>query len=239
MSGLIRLYPRAWRQRYGDEFLALMSERPPTLRDRLDIVRGALDAHLFPQLPGPDLVPDRSGLLPLAGAVSIGIGVFLALNGPVQYDEDGSYRDGAAALPFIIGAMALLAVGLYHLARQLPRDAVVGRGAATLAIICGLFWSMVPWVIVALAAFLGSILVLATSASRAHVWPRWLTGALSVLVAIPASLTAAMTFLPYYTFRETGLILVGMIAPLVGIWMVFGVGLLRGFPPTRAILEAD
>jgi hypothetical protein len=31
MSGLIRLYPRAWRERYGDEFEALVAERPPTL----------------------------------------------------------------------------------------------------------------------------------------------------------------------------------------------------------------
>jgi hypothetical protein len=47
---LIRLYPSAWRERYGAELADLMAARPPSPRDRLDVVRGALDAHLHPQL---------------------------------------------------------------------------------------------------------------------------------------------------------------------------------------------
>ena len=50
MSGLLRLYPRQWRDRYGEEFEELLEQRPPSARHRLDIVRGALDAHLHPQL---------------------------------------------------------------------------------------------------------------------------------------------------------------------------------------------
>ena len=46
MSALIRLYPRSWRARYEPEFLALLEARPPTVHDRIDIVRGALDARL-------------------------------------------------------------------------------------------------------------------------------------------------------------------------------------------------
>src|SRR4029079_7068859 len=34
VSALIRLYPRAWRERYEDEFLALLEARPPTIGDR-------------------------------------------------------------------------------------------------------------------------------------------------------------------------------------------------------------
>lgn len=49
MNKLVRLYPRRWRDRYEEEFLALLSERPPTMGDRLDTVRGAIDAHLNPQ----------------------------------------------------------------------------------------------------------------------------------------------------------------------------------------------
>lgn len=45
MSKLLLLYPRAWRRRYEDEFLALLEDRPLTAADLLDIVRGALDAH--------------------------------------------------------------------------------------------------------------------------------------------------------------------------------------------------
>ena len=51
MSRLVRLYPKDWRDRYEDEFLSLLAERPPTFADLVDTVRGALDAHLNPQAP--------------------------------------------------------------------------------------------------------------------------------------------------------------------------------------------
>lgn len=51
MTGLIRLYPRTWRDRYEPEFLALLEARPPSVRDRLDIVRGAVDARLDRRSP--------------------------------------------------------------------------------------------------------------------------------------------------------------------------------------------
>jgi hypothetical protein len=43
---LLRLYPRAWRERYGDEFLALVGDRPLAFPQLIDIVSGAIDAHL-------------------------------------------------------------------------------------------------------------------------------------------------------------------------------------------------
>jgi hypothetical protein len=49
LKALLRLYPRAWRERYGDEFLALMSSHAPGPRLLIDIVAGAIDAHLQPQ----------------------------------------------------------------------------------------------------------------------------------------------------------------------------------------------
>ena len=36
MSRLVRLYPRAWRDRYEEEFLTLLAERPPTFADLVD-----------------------------------------------------------------------------------------------------------------------------------------------------------------------------------------------------------
>ncbi len=46
---LIQLYPRAWRERYGEEFDALLEECLHSPLDALDIFLGALDAHLeFP-----------------------------------------------------------------------------------------------------------------------------------------------------------------------------------------------
>lgn len=43
---LLHLYPRPWRERYGDEFLALVGDRPVRLPQIIDIVSGAIDAHL-------------------------------------------------------------------------------------------------------------------------------------------------------------------------------------------------
>jgi len=54
VSAFVRLYPTAWRARYGPEFEALLVERPPAARDRIDIVLGAVDARLSPQVdPSP------------------------------------------------------------------------------------------------------------------------------------------------------------------------------------------
>jgi hypothetical protein len=43
---LIRCYPAQWRARYGDEFEAILEERPLGPFDVADILLGALDAHL-------------------------------------------------------------------------------------------------------------------------------------------------------------------------------------------------
>ena len=46
---LLRLYPRAWRERYGEELSAhLAAQRPLRIGVVADLVRGALDAHLHP-----------------------------------------------------------------------------------------------------------------------------------------------------------------------------------------------
>jgi hypothetical protein len=43
---LVRLYPRAWRERYGDEFLAIVQSGPLNVQQIVDIVSGAIDAWL-------------------------------------------------------------------------------------------------------------------------------------------------------------------------------------------------
>lgn len=43
---LLRLYPRAWRERYGDEFLALVGEERLSAQQVVDVVFGAIDARL-------------------------------------------------------------------------------------------------------------------------------------------------------------------------------------------------
>jgi len=46
MTRLLKLYPRAWRERYGDEFAELLAQEQFRLGLILDVMGGALDAHL-------------------------------------------------------------------------------------------------------------------------------------------------------------------------------------------------
>jgi hypothetical protein len=50
---LLRLYPREWRERYGDEFALVLRATPPGPGAVLDVVRGALDAHVRAARPRP------------------------------------------------------------------------------------------------------------------------------------------------------------------------------------------
>ena len=49
---LVRAYPRSWRERYGDEVLAWVEEGGLGPARALDLLRGALDARLHPELVG-------------------------------------------------------------------------------------------------------------------------------------------------------------------------------------------
>lgn len=46
-ASLLRLYPRRWRDRYEDEMSAVLEEGAPSLRDGLDLLRGAIETRLF------------------------------------------------------------------------------------------------------------------------------------------------------------------------------------------------
>lgn len=49
---LLRLYPRAWRERYGEEFLALVGESPLRPQQMIDIIAGAVDAWMSADVRG-------------------------------------------------------------------------------------------------------------------------------------------------------------------------------------------
>jgi hypothetical protein len=50
-TGLVRLYPRRWRDRYGEEFEALLEQQSATVGAAADIILGAVDAHLTANAP--------------------------------------------------------------------------------------------------------------------------------------------------------------------------------------------
>ncbi|HYE85094.1 MAG TPA: hypothetical protein VEA16_01975 [Vicinamibacterales bacterium] len=49
---LLRLYPRAWRERYGNEFLELLGAEPLQLQQIIDILSGAIDARFSADVRG-------------------------------------------------------------------------------------------------------------------------------------------------------------------------------------------
>jgi hypothetical protein len=108
-SFLIRCYPARWRARYGDEFEALLDERPLGPFDVADILLGALDAQLRLRGHGVDTQHARrftmslriGGIAAIVGASLIVI--VIALTGGLT---EGS--DEASSIALLVALAALL-----------------------------------------------------------------------------------------------------------------------------------
>jgi hypothetical protein len=185
MTRLVALYPRPWRDRYEAEFLALMDDRPPDALDRVDIVRGAIDARLRPRLdgdPGRQLeepVPyngpwsaTKAGALALIGGFLWLATVVIAINGPLVTESGDTYRDGSAALPVYFTSLILLGVGIWAVAATLPSTARVARTAALVGGVAGLLWAFGPWILWAGFLTCGGVAIVAIGAARTGRWRR-------------------------------------------------------------------
>lgn len=122
---LVRFYPGSWRARYGVEFAELLAARPPTLHDRLDIIRGAIDARIQPQVVDPPVRREvTAGDRVLAAAAVLAGGLFstwaaiIVLLSP-RWGEVGTVGNDVLALSYgagLLGAVMATAVlvGLVH-----------------------------------------------------------------------------------------------------------------------------
>lgn len=222
MSRLVSLYPAAWRARYEDEFMTLLAEQPPTsIGDCIDLIRSALDARLHPQVPSSPRVIDWQALAPLTGLVLFAVALWLASNGPVQFDDYGQYRDGSAAGgPFIL-AVVLLSIGMYRLLLRLPIEARTARAWGWVAIVTGPLWATMPWFVPVFLVFLAGSIGLAVGARRAGLLSTWSVATLVAALSIPAGILIAQLFLPWYAFRVSGLDMVLLIGPIALLWVVF------------------
>ncbi|MEJ7696441.1 MAG: hypothetical protein WKF78_07465 [Candidatus Limnocylindrales bacterium] len=122
---LIRLFPAGWRRRYGDEFEALLEERPLGPFDVADVVLAAIDAHLHRR--GRDIAPhpQRSFRmsLRLGGSAAI-LGGVLFLSGLAVGQLKVFGEAFPTAVVILAGTAALLIalVGLSSFqAREHPR----------------------------------------------------------------------------------------------------------------------
>jgi hypothetical protein len=130
---LTTLYPRAWRARYGDELDALLEDTQLGLRGRIDLIRGAIDAHLHPF--EPSLIPVLAALSGSALATSHALVIAAQ---PTPTDWPGYLDD---ALPLAIGAVAALLAAIVGLWLKLGDvDGALGRIGFVLAVTGHAVW---------------------------------------------------------------------------------------------------
>ena len=129
MSGsrYVGLYPRAWRERYGDELLDVLEQERLGLRTRLDLVRGAFDARLHP------FTPSRIPVLAAVTASALAVAHAIALAAQPVATEWPGYQE--EALPLIIGAVAASIPALVGVWLKLgDADGALGRFGVILAV---------------------------------------------------------------------------------------------------------
>jgi hypothetical protein len=249
MTRLVRLYPTAWRRRYEAEFLALLADHPPTLEERFDIVRGALDARLHPQVRGANeppiasLVPEadlrlarRLGFAAVIGALLWPVAFGIVLMGPVVYDGAGAYRDGQAAFPVFYAAVFLLAGGLVGQILALPARARVARVAAGVAIPFLVLFGLGPWMAPLGLVALILVTTLAVAAWRSGFWSSLASSAVvGALLAIAAIVVFALNSGPFDRMTGGVFFLVGGLS-LIPAWLSIGgtlLGRLTAVPAQR------
>ena len=210
MSAILRLYPRAWRERYGDEILALLDERPPTLTDRFDLLRGAFDARLHPSLPGAvapaptetTMKTKRFRSLAAIGGIAWIIAVAAMFAMPPAPNGE---TDGTVSVLAILVAIAATGVALSELGSR-PGSTSSAMTGHVLAIICiGLALTLIlPWPALA-AGYLGFAVVGVLAAvrlvanGRAPVWFVIVyigSAGLAVGAAVGVAPTGALPLLP-------------------------------------------
>jgi hypothetical protein len=243
MSVLVRLYPRAWRDRYESEFLALLEARPPSPTDRFDIVRGALDARLHPQVRrGPEdaITNERAADLVIARRLGFGAILggaiwvatwFIHINGPLISDGYGTYHDGAAAVPFYFLAIGLLIGGLVGELIFLPGTARLARVGAVVAIPFLILWSVAPWYLPEYLVAVIAMLTLGVGAVWAKAWSA-VTGTVVIGALVAMTLTVILAFGGLISLpQELGSVLVALFGAMV--WLGIGGSLVSGSAPVR------
>lgn len=108
MKWLLGLYPAAWRARYGPEFAEVLAGQRASLGLVMDVIGGAIDAHLHPQhqpLPSQQIQGDDTMTIQMLQRCAAG--------GPKL-----SARDQRVASTFMILSALVMAV-LYIVLRKI------------------------------------------------------------------------------------------------------------------------
>lgn len=199
MTRLIALYPRWWRNRYGDEMRALLESAPNRPRDPVDLARGALDAWLHP--PNPSRLPALAALL---GGGLWTVAAARVIAQPVPPDWPGYLEE--------IVLMGLVAVGCLLVA-------VVG-----VALRVADSWGRSLWLAVglAVAGYLGWVVALAGTASGAVDSVTLWAAQATAMIATAAVGTAVVRAGDDAVGGLVILAAAALLIPWAGTWLVFG-----------------
>jgi hypothetical protein len=243
---LLRLYPAAWRRRYGEEFAALLEERLFGPFDVADVVLGAIDAHLH--LRGLRASPaQHKGL-----SMSLRIGGLAAMIGAVVWPVGWAM---SAPLLILAGTAGLL-VGLIGLsafqsrrhpvlvwaALALPAIgnviSIVGVAAMALVGDRPIAGGFTPWSIwmVGLVAMVGGSALFAFVTYRTAALARWAgislaAGSIGLLLSLAAAIwLEAGGRAQLYLFVGLGAFVAG--------WFGLGLDALRRSRPLAGVAPA-
>lgn len=115
-SILLHCYPARWRARYGDEFEAILDERPLGPFDVADVLLGALDAQLRLRRLGADITQGRrfsmslriGGVAAIIGAALWPVAFFITAGSVGRIGPIGPIDPVVARLLLIAASLALL-----------------------------------------------------------------------------------------------------------------------------------
>lgn len=147
-AGILRLYPRAWRDRYEAEVLAVLEQAHLGPRARLDLARGALDARLHAASRLPAAAALLSGALWTISGVAV-------VGQPAPPDWPGYLID---VLPLtVVAVVAGLVAIIGCWARHSDGGGRLGAAGAVLALAGHVGWALS---LVAVLAQTGSSLLI-------------------------------------------------------------------------------
>ncbi|HEX5826753.1 MAG TPA: hypothetical protein VFY23_04475 [Candidatus Limnocylindrales bacterium] len=205
---LLRCYPARWRVRYGDEFEALLGERPLGPFDVADVLLGALDAHLH--LRGLGAASEhRKGF-----AMSLRVGGYAAVIGGVLWLlvlAGNAINDGReSGVPFlsyaVVGATIATLVALIGLsafqARRHPALTWAAFAIPALGATVGLF---------AIAA----MVVTGDSDSALLGVSSWFVASMGLLAMVLGSTLFALATFRTHALSRPGSVMLGLGAVLV------------------------
>ena len=247
-SLLLRCYPARWRDRYGEEFEAVLAERPLGPFDVADILLGALDAQLRLRGRGAGTRQGRGFRM------SLRIGGIAAIIGPALFAVAGVIASGivggvdpALGTVVLLSGMAVLLVALAGLsafqARTEPGLAwaaflvaaigtVTGIVGVTGIAVIGESAGELPWLLFALGfltAFVGCVLFAIVT---------YRTAALSRRAAVVLGVGSVLPLLAFVAPQlQQTIILVALACFALG-WFALGVQAIRLDRPATASRSA-